>query len=53
MVAHNVSGIADVVGGYVVKFDFPNGVTLGSRRLRPAAWSLFEFDAAPPVAVPA
>ena len=52
MVAHNVSGLADVVGGYVVTYGFPNGVTLGKQHLRPAAWSLSEFGTAPPVLAP-
>lgn len=52
MVAHNVSGIAEVVGGYVVKYEFPNGVTVGNQHLRPAAWSLSDFGTAPPVTVP-
>ncbi len=52
MVAHNVSGVADVVGGYVVKYDFPHGVTIGKQHLRPAAWSLSEFGTAAPVLAP-
>ncbi len=52
MVAHNVSGTADVVGGYVVNYAFPNGVRLGGQHLRPSAWSLSEFGTAPPVLAP-
>ena len=35
MVAHNVPGVADVVDGYVIKCEFPNGVTVGRQHLRP------------------
>jgi hypothetical protein len=52
MVAHNVSGTAEVVGGYVVKCDFPNGVILGKQHFRPVAWSLSDFGTAPPVLIP-
>jgi hypothetical protein len=52
MVAHNVPGTADVVDGYVVKCEFPNGVTLGKQHLRPASWRLSDFGTAPPVLIP-
>jgi hypothetical protein len=51
-VAHNVGAIADVVDGYVVSYDFPDGVVLGRRHLRPASWTLSGFDTASPVLVP-
>jgi hypothetical protein len=51
-VARNVDAIADVVGGYIVNYDFPDGVVLGRRHLRPASWTLSGFGTAPPVLVP-
>ena len=50
MVAHNVTGTAEVVGGYVVKCDFPNGVILGKQHFRQfcSGGSLSDFGTAPP-----